>query len=175
MVGCWTVYEQGKGNLSSESLTDHDLFGCSVKVADGVSGMFMDQKLKDSGGSAAHIDYMRLARDYATGEHEYAAAVGLPVTEKVHGGGPDYTRAADAYRQAAACGNPLALYNLGVLHIEGLGVQHDNAQGASLLSAAADRNVTAAQYLLATLHFKGEGVAKDQRKAFVLFLSLIHI
>jgi len=116
------------------------------------------------------VDYMQLAREYAQGTYEGAGSAGQRDGAKApHFGTPDYARAAEAYRQAAADGNPLALYNLAVLHIQGLGVVRDTVEAASLLSAAADRNVTAAQYLLATLHFKGAGVAKDQRKAFVLF------
>ena len=153
ILGCWFVLQQGNGSQSSETPMD-----C---ISTGING--------HGSGSAAPIDYMQLARDYVMGPREAAGAVGLHITGEVSSGGPDYVRAAEAYRQAAAEGNPLALYNLGVLHIEGLGVEHDAAEGASLLSAAADGNVTAAQYLLATLHFKGEGVAKDQREAFVLF------
>ena len=161
ILGCWVVLQHGNGSQSSETPMDCEPSGIST----GMNG----QPGGHGGGSAEPIDYMQLARDYVSGPREAAGAVGLHITGEVSSGGPDYVRAAEAYRQAAAEGNPLALYNLGVLHIEGLGVEHDAAEGASLLSAAADGNVTAAQYLLATLHFKGEGVAKDQREAFVLF------
>ena len=124
------------------------------------------------------VDYMALAHKYVLGLHgvgaedsrEEKAGGDLRVSGASEARGmPDFELAAEAYRKAAVQGNALALYNLGVLYLEGSGVTRDVVQSASLLSAAAARNVSAAQYLLGTLHVKGEGVQRDPQKAFVLF------
>jgi hypothetical protein len=106
---------------------------------------------------------MQLAREYAKG-----VRMGDQQSQE-RKGAPDFGRAAEAYQAAADGGSALAMYNLGVLCIEGRGVPRDVVGGAALLSAAAAKNVSAAQYVLGTLHFKGEGVVRDQRKAFLLF------
>jgi len=123
------------------------------------------QQVNEASSAGRTQDFMQLAREYATGVR-MDDQQGPGQERKA---APDFGRAAEAYRAAAESGSALAMYNLGILCIEGRGVPRDAVGGAALLSAAAEKNVSAAQYVLGTLHFKGEGVVRDQRKAFLLF------
>ena len=125
----------------------------------------LQQQVNEASSASRTQDFMLLAREYATGVR-IDDQQGPGQESKA---GPDFGRAAEAYRAAAESGSALAMYNLGILCIEGRGVPRDAVGGAALLSAAAEKNVSAAQYVLGTLHFKGEGVVRDQRKAFILF------
>ncbi|EKX42743.1 hypothetical protein GUITHDRAFT_140909 [Guillardia theta CCMP2712] len=96
---------------------------------------------------------------------------------------PDYSRAAEAYGQAAAMGDELARYNLAVLYLhvrthkrlacsdctQGVGVDQDSQLAASLLAKAAEQNLPDASYLLGTMHVRGLGVERDAEKAVKLF------
>ena len=123
------------------------------------------QQVNEASSAGRTQDFMQLAREYATGVR-IDDQQGPGQERKA---APDFGRAAEAYRAAAELGSALAMYNLGILCIEGRGVPRDAVGGAALLNAAAEKNVSAAQYVLGTLHFKGEGVVRDQRKAFLLF------
>ena len=64
-------------------------------------------------------------------------------------------------RHAAARGHPLALYNLGIAHIEGRGVPIDLQKAAALLQRSAVAGVSLAMINLALLYRDGRGVPQD--------------
>lgn len=77
----------------------------------------------------------------------------------------DYGEAATIWRPLAEDGDPMAQFNLGLLHETGRGVAEDAAQAAAWYERAARQGVTAAQYNLATLHQTGHGVPQDPAEA----------
>lgn len=70
-----------------------------------------------------------------------------------------------ALRQAAASGDPAALFAIAVNYTEGTGVQPDLKLAASYYRKAADAGLAPAQYRLGSLYEKGRGVEKDLETA----------
>lgn len=66
---------------------------------------------------------------------------------------------------AAAKGDPLALFEIGARFTEGRGVKSDLAEAAHWYQMAADQGFAPAQYRIANLYEKGNGVARDLSKA----------
>lgn len=70
-----------------------------------------------------------------------------------------------ALRQAAASGDPAALFAIAVNYTEGTGVQPDLKLAASYYRKAADSGLAPAQYRLGSLYEKGRGVEKNLETA----------
>lgn len=70
---------------------------------------------------------------------------------------------------AAAGGNPQALFEIGARFTEGQGVTADPAEAARWYGLAADRGYAPAQYRLGSLYEKGTGVTKDLTRAVSLY------
>ena len=70
-----------------------------------------------------------------------------------------------ALRQAAAGGDPAALFAIAVNYTEGTGVQPDLKLAASYYRKAADAGLAPAQYRLGSLYEKGRGVEKNLETA----------
>ncbi|MBA8899165.1 peptidoglycan-binding protein [Phyllobacterium sp. P30BS-XVII] len=68
-------------------------------------------------------------------------------------------------REAAASGNPKALFEIGDRYMDGRGVQSDYAKAAEWYNLAADKGFAPAQYRLGNFAEKGLGVARDLAKA----------
>jgi len=64
--------------------------------------------------------------------------------------------------KAVAQNEPLALYMLGSMLLEGRGVQKDEAEGVKLVQRGAEGGEREAQYRLALLLGNGQGLAKDE-------------
>lgn len=77
----------------------------------------------------------------------------------------DYTSALRNFKIAAEEGNQAALYNLGVMYDEGMGVKKDYVEAAKWYLMAAEKGVSGAQYNLASMYRKGDGVAQNEREA----------
>lgn len=75
----------------------------------------------------------------------------------------DYARAMECYRRAAELGHPLAAYNLGVMHENGMGTEEDLAEALKWYEEAADLGSADAQYRCAKMYYNGEGTEKDSR------------
>lgn len=73
--------------------------------------------------------------------------------------------AARWYARAAAQGEAQAQFRLGLLYLEGRGVEQDDAQAAKWLNEAAQQGVTAAQNNLGSLYESGRGVTQDNGEA----------
>jgi localization factor PodJL len=70
---------------------------------------------------------------------------------------------------AAAEGNPQALFEIGARFTEGQGVAADPAEAARWYRLAADRGSAPAQYRLGSLYEKGTGVTRDLARAVSLY------
>ncbi|TDR93366.1 tetratricopeptide repeat protein [Enterovirga rhinocerotis] len=64
-------------------------------------------------------------------------------------------------KQAAASGDPIALYELGIRTAEGRGVPRDPKAAASLFEKAAQKGLAPAQYRLANGYERGIGLPRD--------------
>jgi localization factor PodJL len=72
---------------------------------------------------------------------------------------------------AAAAGNALAQFQLGINYLEGNGVPRDAGKAVSWLQRAAEQDLAVAQYRLGTLYEKGEGVTANPVRALKLYES----
>ncbi len=70
---------------------------------------------------------------------------------------------------AAANGDPNALFEIGARFTEGRGVKSDLSEAANWYKLAADRGLAPAQYRLANLFEKGTGVSRDLSKAVTYY------
>lgn len=70
-----------------------------------------------------------------------------------------------ALRTAAARGDAIAAFLVGVKYTEGQGVTADLGEAAKWYQQAAEQGLAPAQYRLASLYEKGRGVARDRGKA----------
>lgn len=69
----------------------------------------------------------------------------------------------------ATDGNPVAQFNLGVLHDVGRGVVQDYAQAVKWYRLAAAQGHAGAQFNLGGMYFEGLGVAQDYVRAYQWF------
>jgi TonB family protein len=104
------------------------------------------------------------SQDAASPESLYNRALLLTLQTK-----PDYTQAADLFRQAAERGLPRAQRALGELYREGVGVPRDPAEAAKWLRKAADKDDARAQSSLAALYASGQGVPQSDKEAVKWF------
>ncbi len=77
----------------------------------------------------------------------------------------DYGGAALAWRSLAGRGDPMAQFNMGLLHETGRGVAAEPSAAAAWYERAARQGVAAAQYNLAVLYQAGRGVPEDAGRA----------
>ena len=82
----------------------------------------------------------------------------------------DYSEARKYYEQAAEKGSGNALYNLGLLYYDGLGVERDYAKARDYYEqAAAKGNKTSPYYNLGWMYEHGEGVNIDYEMALYYY------
>lgn len=109
--------------------------------------------------------------DYAQAMHWYQQAMGqLPQAANALGFlyetvQDNYAAAREAYEKAAAMGDPLAKYNLGLMYEYGKGVPVDFAKAKEFYVQASDKNQPAAMSQLAGLYFYGLGMPRDDQQA----------
>ncbi|MGH9549163.1 MAG: hypothetical protein ACRD3W_07310, partial [Terriglobales bacterium] len=73
----------------------------------------------------------------------------------------DYAQAIKLFRLAAAQGNALAQYNLGVIYDKGEGMPQDYQEAMKWYRLAAAQGDGRAQSILANMYFTGKGVRQD--------------
>ena len=78
------------------------------------------------------------------------------------------------YRLAAEQGNAEAQNDLGVMHLNGMGVREDAAEAARWYRRAAEQGVAIAQFNLACRYVRGDGVEHDDREAVGWLLQAAH-
>ena len=81
----------------------------------------------------------------------------------------DHATALAIWGPLARDGVPRAQSNIGACFAEGLGVERDLALAVRWLSLAAEAGDPIGQRNLATLHFRGDGVARDDGRAAALY------
>jgi localization factor PodJL len=74
-----------------------------------------------------------------------------------------------ALADAAASGDPQALFEIGARYTDGRGVTVDMKEAARWYQLSADRGLAPAQYRLGSLYEKGNGVDRDVKKAIGLY------
>jgi TPR repeat protein len=77
----------------------------------------------------------------------------------------DYERAASFFRRVAPEGDVRAQFALGILYLNGKGVERNEERGANWIRRAAKRELPPAQTLLGTLYRRGRGVAQSDAEA----------
>lgn len=84
-------------------------------------------------------------------------------------GGPglekDLERAVSWFMKAADQGDPVGLFQLGLLYVNGTGVSPDRSKGVSLIEKAAEEGLPEAQYALSQAYQQGLGVAQDLERS----------
>ena len=96
--------------------------------------------------------------DAGTAQPQASAAIAVPADI-----------APKSLADAAAAGDPNALFEIGARYTDGRGVKADLAEAANWYKLAADRGLAPAQYRLANQFEKGTGVARDLPKAITYY------
>jgi localization factor PodJL len=107
-----------------------------------------------------------LPSDVVFSVEEPASATEVALAEKltttsVKGPMPPEALGAEDLRVAAAKGNPIAQYMIGIRYIDGRGVTADPKMGSQWMERAARSGLAPAQYRLGTMYERGVGVTAD--------------
>lgn len=86
----------------------------------------------------------------------------------------DYKTALKELSGAAEMGNYGAMYYLGEMYRDGLGVARDNKKAAELYLKAAEGNYPNPQYRLGNFYKVGKGVAQDYKTAYMWYEIAVH-
>lgn len=78
---------------------------------------------------------------------------------------PSHYNSLDEYRTAAAAGESVAQYHLGMAYLNGVGVPRDSKQALIWISKAAELGEVHAEYTLGLFYSEGYGVPKDMALA----------
>jgi len=81
----------------------------------------------------------------------------------------DFAEAAKWYRVSADAGEASSQYNLGLMYLDGKGLDKDSTEAAKWLRKAADQDNAGAQNLLGILYETGDGVETDVQEAAKLY------
>ena len=113
--------------------------------------------------------WLRKAADQGNKKAEQALeAIGLETVANKANANP--LQAVAQFKQAAATGDTIAMYNLGTFYLKGHGVAQNNAEAVKWYRKAADLGLPIAQYDLGTHYSQGTaGLRKDARKATAYF------
>jgi TPR repeat protein len=90
---------------------------------------------------------------------------GAPASDVGEGVPRDNAEVVKSYVQAAAQGNALAQYNLGVSYEQGKRVPRNYAEAVKWFRQAAAQGFAPAQYNLGWMYHRGEGVPRDYAEA----------
>ena len=85
--------------------------------------------------------------------------------ENYKGFKPDFAKARECFELLVNQNNPLALFNLALLYVKGLGVDKDYSKAKKYYEELAKLNDSKAIFNLGNLYFYGQGVKKDLEKA----------
>jgi TPR repeat protein len=109
--------------------------------------------------------------EQAAAKNEPTAAYNLALMLLTSSSDDDLRRATVLLRQAAGAEIPDAQHALGVLYLQGRGVERDPAQAAHYFERAARNGSSVGEVEYAILLFNGEGIAKNEAKAARYFRS----
>ncbi len=77
-----------------------------------------------------------------------------------------YQQAYNIWKPLADGGDQVAMFNIGVLHAEGKGIEQNMQQAVRWYRRAAEAGYAPAQFNLGSAYLEGKGVAADKRQAF---------
>jgi TPR repeat protein len=81
-----------------------------------------------------------------------------------------YDKAYNTMRSLAeTADNAYAEYYLGVMYLNGQGVEQDYTKASEWFRKAAEKHIPQAQYKLGTLYFNGQGVPRDFERAYAWY------
>lgn len=100
-------------------------------------------------------------------EWQYRRAVEF---EKGSDGQQDYEKAVKWYRMAAAQGHRDALYNLGMMYVNGRGVRKNNGEGVIYFRQAAELQHPEAHFNMGFMQENGRGVAKSPSRGLTSYI-----
>lgn len=83
----------------------------------------------------------------------------------------DYETALKRFKKSAEKGNATAMFNVGVIYKNGLGVRKDDDEAFQWFLKSAEKGFANAQYLVSQLYEFGEGVPADSEAAFQWLLK----
>ncbi len=83
----------------------------------------------------------------------------------------DYATALVAWMPLAEDGDLNAMYNIGLIYDEGLGVETDKVRALRWYLAPAEEGDVAAQFNMATIYDFGKGVPENNEKAFYWYAA----
>lgn len=132
------------GVARSQNALGHALLAGFGAEQDTESALYWFEQAALSGGPDFQFDYA-------------AALAGLPQ--------PDFEAAASWYSRSAEQGNAEAQANLGLLYLQGNGMEADEAEAVRLFQAAAEAGNAQAQNNLGLLRVRGIGVEQDYEAA----------
>jgi len=97
------------------------------------------------------LSFSAIADDFEDGEEAYERG--------------DYSTALILFKKTAEQGNAEAQINLGIMYVEGLGVEQDDSKAVKWFRKSAEQGNAEAQGLLGTLYENGLGVPQDYTEA----------
>ena len=77
----------------------------------------------------------------------------------------DYVTAMKLYQSAAAGGIPYAMFNIGVMYLDGKGVDRSYINAMKWYKQAAEKGYAQAQFAMGTMYEQSQGVKKDVAEA----------
>lgn len=121
-------------------------------------------------------DGSSLPSDVVFSVEEPASATEVAMAEKLtttsaKGPMPPEAIGSKSLRQAAASGNPVAQYTVGLRYIDGRGVMADPKTGSEWMERAARSGLAPAQYRLGTMYERGVGVPVNMDTARSWYLA----
>ncbi|MEW6322193.1 MAG: tetratricopeptide repeat protein [Acidobacteriota bacterium] len=168
---------------AADALGDIYAVGAGVAV-DAERALYWWTKAAEAGHVAAMKKAARTIADSSSGDASNALA--LRWTERaastgdaeamelrgalaIHFTGQVSREAREWLEKAAALGRPTATFLLGLMFLNGAGVERDMRRGVELLQAAAEAGEAAAMNTLGRAYAEGWGVAKDREKALLWY------
>jgi localization factor PodJL len=156
---------------STQSVADgpvRDTEPARLNGADAKPGALAAEK-RDAAPATPEKNAMAAKPDTNAAESSTKLSAALPATPPVQptsrpaSAAPDLANVASiaGLRQAAANGNPVALYDLATRLAEGRGVPRDPAAAAATFEKAAEKGLIPAQFRVGNLYEKGIGVARN--------------
>lgn len=156
------LYERGLGGEANNELAAH-WYALSAEQSQPIAQYLLAQLYQ-----VGRIDK---APDYAQAKKWYQSALSSYSDAAVAQGfiydtvDDDYKKAAENYELAAAKGNPVGEFNLGLLYEYGKGMPVNNEKAIDLYTKAANQGYAKAMTQLAGLYFRGLGTERNDEQA----------
>ncbi|KAI9326786.1 hypothetical protein BDR26DRAFT_1013070 [Obelidium mucronatum] len=171
------LYNAGEGNAFARFLAGMR-YEFSLVESYG-HNMLMDtykSQLKEGAADFVEPSYNRIAFDMylSAADKEFVLAqrkLGLLLGLGTCGVERDHAKAIRIFQELSAKNDPIAQFNLGVMHLHGRGMERDDVKAAGLFQLAARQGLSDAEYNLGLMYEQGCGVKKDALRAKQLFTN----